>query len=401
MTIARPVLWEAYGIPTPQAKQYPEIANWLRISSIGRQMMWAGGKVSWSSSPSILVEGKWTPLTEVMKRFSLVTQYGVKALQDGSGQYYCYLGNGRGLEPHNPFWDIEKPVFQLNPDEMELVVATAQKFAPKEGATCILQIVSGYIEPGSSNAAKFLLGAQHPYIRLISADGSVRQMGFGFDRSAPFLPLSSTQGRFSSPDPWEYKGVEERVVTNIPISEEELQKCLAFTQQYQQEDRAGFHILRQNCCWYVHNVCKLAGVSVESSISFREFLWRLLPNWLRNVCSLLSRILSGIPPCLGTKVQVLTEGLCAFVLSWIALVLGNGSGRGGVRIEVDPQERVLCAPLRSLSTWVDLGQYTLHHPTMVQEWQRKQASTVVYENPTRPCCIFPPMGSTIATSETR
>jgi hypothetical protein len=74
----------------------------------------------------------------------------------------------------------------------------------------------------------------------------------------------------------------------------------------------------------------------------------------------------------------------AVIFNPIALLLGGGRGKGGEAFhQVGEKQREVEPPLRRWKNLLRLPDLSVNLPYVLQEWQKKQASTVVYEKPVR------------------
>lgn len=428
--------WVRAGQPPEIFRDHPLFASFLEKSQILSQMKVTRDQVRLIDQvPKLWVEDRWLSLEELENRFELIYSklYGqLFVVEKETRCVYTYLDNGKGLQKHHPFLSTTTPISKLEENDYQKTLAKAKEFIrPEEtdlsseereeknkNRTFILQLVSSYDKKGSSNFSEFVQNRKHPYLRLIiGADNpelrthrrEVYEVGYGW-KSPPLLPFIYTQGRFRSPDIWEYKNTAKRIVTNIALSQEEARRFYLFTLKYHLDGihlgkEPAFHLLQQNCSVYFRAACAAAGIGVPTEASLGETLYRIAPDILRKPYDLLNlglqkisrtwsllvdkafpeNFFKGLTPTwlkIKESVKDFFNGLAAFIAVPFRALLGEGSGQGGVVFGPKDQEaKKLEPPLRSWKNFFTLPK--LNFPGISQEWQLKQPSTVVYENPVK------------------
>ncbi len=84
--------------------------------------------------------------------------------------------------------------------------------------------------PLTGGLAELFMRPKHPYLRWINPRGEVYEVGYCSNKIKPLAILATQVGHFRSPDLWEYKQSDERLVTNIPATEKEVKKLSDYTQ---------------------------------------------------------------------------------------------------------------------------------------------------------------------------
>lgn len=427
--------WIGYGFDQKLFYKNPDFVDFIFSSALGSQMKIARMKrmKEINGEPALMIEEKWMKASDILKKFEILHDptYNEKFIvKKGTNTVYTYTDMGHGLVPFHPYKEgLIKPISHLDRNEYWRVLETAQKFVredeeqldPAERAkrnkerTCVLQIVSSQVNENKfGSLAKNLyniIDRKHPWIRLVEPKdkgrvADVYEEGFGWENQ-PGMPFETIKGRFRSIDAWEYKPAK-RIVTNIAITPEELKKMKEFPQRYIAENKPiGFHLMAQNCSVAVRmGVKEATGIQVPTEIGFASLLMRVVPDFFRKfvyavdntriaVRSLLGRV---TPTFVHTGYNYIREKIIniyaatvAFRLSLAALILGSGStDTGGLKIGPKGEEKVLQAPLHRPRYWYDLSLHKFNMPGILQEWQDKQPSTVVYGKDHTQFAIVPP-----------
>lgn len=81
----------------------------------------------------------------------------------------------------------------------------------------------------------------------------------------------------------------------------------------------------------------------------------------------------------------------------VHFLLGDAIGEGGKAFVLSGEpERQIKPGLTHWDKWFSLARYRFHLPGMLQEWQRAQASTVIYDHPIRLTVAVKPHARTSA-----
>ena len=386
--------------------------------------------------PGLLVEGTWVKDEDLYERFSIEKSetYGGSFLVDKeTREVYTYLDNGKGLQKHHPFLSSLTPISTLSKDEYLKTLKKAHEFIRPEEAhlteeernqrnqkrTFILQYVTSRVPNGTSNFHQLIRNPKHPYLRLIvgkdnpemsTHTGEVYEAGYGLKKGSLF-PCITTQGRFQSPDPYEYTE-NEKIVTNIPITQEEAHKFYAFTQKYHLDSinlgsEIGFNFIHQNCSVYAREACQAANIAIPTQISLKDTIHRICPKLIKQVGAQFKswthqaaswwkvnrpRIIpQAVISFLNDTIEQIyaifhriADFFAACCLLPIRTALGEGFGEGGVAFrQLDKPSEHLTPPLKDWKNLFSLSRYKLNLPGIAQEWQLKQPSTVVYPHPTQ------------------
>ncbi len=280
----------------------------------------------------------------------------------------------------------------------------------------MLQLVTSYVKGADTNLHNFVVNPKHPYLRVIigkdnpemhTHKGEVYEVGYGWQNEVS--TLASGQGQFRSPDIWEYKACDQRLVTNIPISQAEAKALNQYTMKYHRGavnlgNPIGFHITRQNCSTYIRYAMGVAGIKVPTEIRLTSLIKQIAPAWLGEVAAFFSkakqmiyagmsqmvnvlpdfiRLAAGkVAGAVSRAVKVVFEGVAAFTLAFVKLCLGNGRGDGGKAFVPPGKAPEHIGPeTEDWKSWFKLSSYRINLPGVLQRWQREQASTVIYDKP--------------------
>lgn len=407
--------WISYGFKKEIFYKYPYFSSFLLESHLGSQIKVTGDGIrEIGNEPCILIEGKWTKFSEMESRFSYKksSKYNdIFVYEKESNLVFTYLPNKKGLSQHHPYLDAAKPVGKLTSSEYKLVLAEAQKFereykTNKKDYKHVVQIVSSRKKDNAvcfnnSNLMRLVVG--HPYIRIIDADTKdVYILGYGLWKIQPFSILTNFAGQFKSLDPWEYKDCKEKVVTFIPLNDEEKKRMLYFCKKYINDDlffgeKIVFNFMKQNCTSFVKNLIHFSlGEKIITDLKIDEIIYFIAPDILRkigffiknSIFYLKRKIISLIPYFINNflgRIALIINKIwsttIAFGLSLVALVLGAIKGITARKFGNPDENSELNPPLSNLTNWFDYSSFKFDIPGKLLIWQLKQKSTVVFQNP--------------------
>lgn len=429
--------WTRYGMPLEIYKNHPEFCDFLESTGLLSQIkVTKYPPFEINGEVAILVDGKPMIWPELKENFELVFSKRYKEqflVHKETREVYTFLDNGKGLQPHHPFLTELNPISKVNDTEYDLVLETAHTFVrPGEenltqeerklrnkDRTYVLQVVTSFVDGMDTKAHRFLSRAKHPYLRLIVGNdnpqtntlkGEVYEVGFGWKRRVT-IPFVTTQGQFRSPDLWEYVNCPEKIVTNIPITQEEARSLYLYTIKYHRDgvnigNQPAFHLGEQNCSTYARMAIDAVGIPVPTEISLTDLLREISPDWINQIGSifkaiknpieigirkavqLLPKVLQHPIDFLSEKVSIvffaLIQSIAALSLVPIRTALGGGMGTGGnAFVPRGCPKRRIEPLLFNWKNWFRLSSYRINLPGVLQQWQRQQPSTVIYKNPVR------------------
>lgn len=426
--------WLRYGLPSEIYQKHTEFCDFLERSNLQSQMKITRDTIrEIDGEAAILVCGEWTKWSDIKKQFSTAysKQYNETFIVDSNTRdIYTYLDNGKGLQPHHPFRSEHTPISTLDENAYQKVLETAHKFVrPGEETlseeekknldskrTFVLQLVTSYVKGPNTRLHKLLSRPKHPYLRIVigqdhpeanTKKGEVYEVGYGWKQRSK-LPFSTTEGQFRSPDIWEYKTPEERIVTNIPITQEEAQALQQYTLKYHRDsvnlgNPIAFDLRRQNCSTYIRKVLQVAGVNVPTKISIGKLIQSIMPAWMEAIGRFfhqvylktkkgISKTVKAITPrCVSRLIDKITAALEAMTKKTIVAAtgvsllplrtaLGGNKGHGGEAfVSPDKPQKTMAPALKNWKNWFSLNKYRFNLPGILQRWQREQASTVIYK----------------------
>jgi hypothetical protein len=435
--------WQTYEMPEEIYKYHPEFCQFLESSSLLSQMKVTKDRpFEIENEAAILVEGQAMKWSQIDKKFEYVysKRFDEKFIVEKATRHiYTYLDDGKGLQKHHPYLGEKKIISKLTAEEYEQVQKSARLFIRPEEASLsceeresenqkrkhILQIVSSYSNKGNSSLHELLINPVHPYIRMICGEDNlslnmcakdVYEVGYRAKQKitfpfifgqGQFFPFIATNGLFRSPDAAEYVPCDKRVVTNIPLTSEEAERFYNFTEKYHREhinlgNLIGFHIYSQNCTTYVRKALLEIGIAVPTEISALQIIKRISPlcfvnlsrffiNLKKTTCFYINHAIRCFPEKIQTGlksightiswlVKKIFETLALLPLTVVHLVLGDGSGNGGLAFVTtgEPPQEIKAGNWKK---WFFLSNYRFHLPGVLQEWQIDQASTEIYNNP--------------------
>ncbi len=412
--------WLKLGLDPEIFHRFFEFAQFLESSKILSQLKTTKDFVRMEGEePALLVEGIWTPWSEIQKRFSIseIPQQGPAAVDD-SGSVYTYLGNGQGLQRFHPYlFNAFKPMAVLTNEELEETQSLAGRFPRADGESRphVLQIVTAYTDRGGdSNFSRTLLKSRHSWIRFVAGEdlpnyglkkGDVCSLGFEgtISRTCPF---AISQGRFRSPDFWEYVSQDRQYTTCIPASKQEAENALKYALEIHRTNtdteigkKVGFYAPRQNCTIFVKEIAKQVGVDIPTHIGVASLLWKIAPDavqnlgrqiraWYRSATQTTAAILRAYTPqwlsetaiATGIKIRNYVRA-CLELLASFWLTLGN-IFLGGARNNQETFEplKLNGKPIKpiaqDLPNLPEIYNYWYSLPSQVVEWQEKQPSTI-------------------------
>lgn len=182
-----------------------------------------------------------------------------------------------------------RAIAHLSKKEMRTLMTHAQSFAHPSidptSSTCALQFIT---HPQMTFHPPLLqnLNAQlnvHCGIRLITSDGSIYSFGFGGDyhehalKKKWYQSLATINGQPKNLDYLEFQKYDQRLVTTVPLDDQQAQEILKNLNLYRREG-IRFNLLRQNCVRFATHILHQAGIHVKTRISIKEMIWRALPN---------------------------------------------------------------------------------------------------------------------------
>ncbi|HEV8052012.1 MAG TPA: hypothetical protein VGP47_05920 [Parachlamydiaceae bacterium] len=432
--------WQRYGQDPLIYQRHPEFCNFMETSGLLSQI-----KVTQDAfqeidgEAAIKVNSQWMKWSDFKNQFEAVfsERYNETFIVHTDNQVFTYLDNGKGLQPHHPFLTENTPTSVINDEDYTKVLLKARTFIRKGEEdlnpaeldkrnlerTFILQLVTSHAKGADTRFTNLLTKPQHPYVRLVVghdnpslniAKGEVYEVGY-VRKSNVTVPLTTTDGRFRSPDINEYLSFEEKVVTNIAVTPKEAQAFVHYVSDYHRGEvnignPIGFHLLKQNCTTFARASLEAANIQIPTEITLSELVRKIAPVWIATSCGFIKSIAAKTHSLAKRTIQILPswiknpinriakkikevfhkilEALTAVVFIPLKLALGDAFGTGGRAFtQVGDQPQNIEPSLKSFKRWFLLSSYKVNLAGILQNWQREQASTVIYKNPVKLCIV--------------
>jgi len=362
------------------------------------------------------MDGKYRPWNEIRKLIYFDENRQRVVCRDRPELVYNYTGiDGivqKDLEPHELY-----PVDQLSQEKHTLLMNHAKTYwqenkeaDPDQKKECVIQIVSSQTDPLPRNwlTENFNdLYPTHNFIRLIDKDGMVYSFGSRVARESEEMLLDTRTNCFAAgyakirtPDFDESRYFDKRSVTSVPITTERLQQILQFSGKINQEEGIRFCFSKQNCSAFAAHIASIAGVEIESQMTFGEMLSKMLPKaekipliggGLKSISDAVAPIFTTLDtytPAPIKQVASLIEEVALFIPRKVKTIFFNVLilAFGGCK-EVEPlknnraDDRVFKDFSRLLGSIEDFFAdevSDVHHSWKLIQWQQKQPSTVIY-----------------------
>lgn len=434
------VRWVRYGQDISIYKNHPEFCTFMETSGLLSQIKVTRDKfIEIDGEPALKVTGRWIKWSDFKNQFKAVysARYNETFIVHQDNQVYTYLDNGKGLQLHHPFLSERTPTSILNNQEYEKVLEKAQTFVRpgeenlnmeessriKEQRIFIIQVITSSMKGPDTRFHELIINSKHPYARLIigrdnpgfnTSKGEVYEVGYGWKNKLT-APLSNSQGRFRSPDVWEYKNCEEKIVTNIAVTAEEAQAFVHYVSEYHRSEvnignPIGFHLFKQNCSTFIRAALDAANIKVPTETTLSALWFDVLPLWIvktneqikaaaSTALSLAKYSIKILPSWIKTPLKKAAgkigdaakkalDTVTAVVFIPLKIALGDAFGSGGkafVKAGDKPQD--IKPEFKQYKRWPTLSKYTVNLPGILQRWQRKQLSTVIYKKPVKLCIV--------------
>lgn len=253
------------------------------------------GKVCIEKQPHILMNGRWTPWSEICKKIKIDSGSRLYSDEDGHKKYWMYLDQGLTQwdnynfnQPHR-LCKLDRPPFS---SRVEIITTHAHK----EDWTL---------------ADRLLKGTRHSFFRIVPSDGfsarypnaplqdgSVYSFGWGTRwRDFPWLvPLSTIQGKWISPDNFDFLK-EDLCVTPIEVTDDKIVSLYETVKKRSQEENP-YHIITANCSGLTVEALKEAGIINLSAKDHMAAMWYqfLLPRQARRSLDKIAELIIWMAP---------------------------------------------------------------------------------------------------------
>lgn len=369
-------------------------------------------------------EGKWVSVARLQKTMEWKGRTQSLLSKANKAEGWCYLSD-TGLTPIHPLHDKRlmnfplyssenqrmHPVARLSEQEMESLLIHAarfenQSFSRREIPKGAIQVVT---YPNCLFKGTLLqnFGSQlklHYGLRLIMPDGSLYSFGFGRSEHENVLnnqtrtPCATMNGQPKILDYMEFQKFENRLVTTVPLSENEAEKILQHLHFYR-KNGLRFNLLKQNCARFTTHLLHIAGVSINIRISLFSIGLQYLPkaNYLQRMFQQRERkqekeswkwIAAVIPSIVKEPFFYLASIFVDLSKQIYHLILNLGLIYFGGRLadSIDfPHFQGSDQSSKAVENFdvlvpsiFDQNAAYIHHPSLLLRWQLHQTTTEIY-----------------------
>jgi len=223
--------WLRRGLDRSIEARFPRFARAMLAARLDRALAFYGHTFGQTAQgePTLLVEGKPVPWSELERRFT----FEGRKVQAGD-QEYTYFANG--LEPWAP--------------------RNFKKLRP-------MKVLPEAERPTTHQLEIVIHQRDHAWIRLLEPNGNVTSLGLlSSEGAAAFNAMARTvRGEFSCPDPFEQVPGEKRSVA-LPIDPSVFDRIVERVEKYN-EIGPGFNWYQFNCGSFAAHMAQLAGEKID------------------------------------------------------------------------------------------------------------------------------------------
>ncbi len=417
--------WEEFGFNGQIAKEHPDFVSFLFTSGLVFSIVMfqnsfgeKGIDVDSYGHPLLKIEGAWTRWDS----FKDTIEYNPKteaivSTKDRS-LMYNYIASQGLVQRDNARYDKIYPIAKLSHEQKEEVKKEAanfwqtnQEIDPGIEKDSVLQVVTSRRDLWGRNWwTENLLDntPEHVSLRLIDKEGNLYSFGLKMPPNEarrvfaylPFTYLTTATANIATPDYDETRRFDERRITSIPLTTERKDAILNFINEINKRDLS-FNIAKQNCNKLAQIVLGIAGVEVNTRISFGALFVRLLPSPSRlpfiggffstvhKVASVVSnffaKLVSYIPKPIIRVFTVIHDGILflprliqTISLNILAIALGGiRKDKKETVNEPHDDKRLVRFPslINSVSDFFKAEKTQSYFSGLMVEWQLKQKST--------------------------
>lgn len=215
------------------------------------------GQVALVKEPHLLLSGRQTSWSEIRKKIHIDSDSRLYSKENGQRTRWIYLDQGL-TQMNDDNFEQPQRLRKLDSAPMRSQVQVITTHAHKQDWVLIDRLLKGTrhsffrIIPGEG------FSERHPEARLTS--GEVYSFGWGtiWRDFSFFSPLSTLQGRWFSPDDFEFLK-QDQCVTPIDVTDEQIIKLMEIIQRRSKEERP-FHFITANCCGITAEVLNQASI---------------------------------------------------------------------------------------------------------------------------------------------
>ncbi|MBS0655541.1 MAG: hypothetical protein JSR46_07185 [Verrucomicrobia bacterium] len=423
------------GFPEELCKSHPDCVDFLITSGVAftiamfRDSTGAGKddhgvRMDWNGHPLLKMNGawqRWDHINQVLEYDKRSRRLISKGQPDIGWNYISPEGFvQKDLYAYDAIYHVE----ELNLHEYQSLMTHAQKFWEKhpevdqgQEKKCILQIVSTQndLAPRNWFNENFLENnAEHSFVRVVDEKGQVYSFGDVMppEESAvlksnlPFTLLASVNANVGVPDYDESRPFDKRAVTSIPLTTERANNILEYFTQAN-KDGIRFGTSKQSCLKFPTVALDMAGVPVDTKITFGELLGSMVPDIRKlpvisqffavaaKVQELVQPIFDTIKKytpepikkaisCVSDALNFVGRKIDTICTNTVALVLGGwkmSEPKPNRPHDPKPDEKRITYFHRLLDSFGDFFDdetATIYHSMRLKSWQKQQDSTIVY-----------------------
>lgn len=425
--------WVELGFPPELAKSHPDCARFLFDSGLAFTIAMfhnTFGQESpiqqdTDSHPLLFMNGRLERWEYIKEQIDYDPAQDSLIAKGNPAICYNYIFPEGIVQKHYAKYDTLYPVAELSQEKLVQLQTHAQQFwqtndevDPAEHKECVLQVVTTRRDAFGRNwFTENLLDnmPEHVYLRLVDKKGKVYSFGMKMPPSEagmvyakiPFTYLTTAASNITTPDYEEKRKFDERRVTSIPLTDARKDVILEYIKKTNGSEMC-FNYAKQNCNKLAQVVLGMAGVQVNTRLTFSKLLGRLLPSPSRlPIVGLFFRTVHKVAACVGSIFATITSYIpkpvkrvysqikdyLLFIPRTIMAVFSNTLGLilGGARKtatlaanylhETHMDDTRLTYFPRLFNSFTDFFSHEKSHsyfsPLMV-EWQLRQTSTHIY-----------------------
>lgn len=335
--------------------------------------------------PHLLLKGRQTPWSEIRKKIYIDSDSRLYSKDaEGRKQRWTYLDEG--LTP-------------LNNDHFEY----PQRFKKLDRAPerSQVQIVTTHAHQEDWCFFDGLLkGTRHSFLRIIPGEGfsdrhpnihllpkEVYSFGYGtqWHHFSFFSPLSTLQGKWHSPDDFEFLK-QDQCVTPLDVTDEQVIKLMQIIQRLSKEE-SPFHFITANCCGNTAKVLNEAGIidlKTKNHMAYLSYKF-FIPKWMRKLINQITPVIFWVtPPIVHTAVKYVSAVIYSAVFAPLFTLLGAWRVNISYENEDNPllkNKNLVITSNRIKALFSNI--FDLFNPTKMEfdltkniyKWQKKQPKT--------------------------
>lgn len=390
--------WIKLGFPEQAFFDYPDLVDFIFKPYLHRHIrhpfynhtiemrtaiVRQDGRLICQLQPHLLMDGRWTPWTEIRTKLKIDRNLKLYSLESGFKQHWKYLENGFTRCDTNDL-DNMRPLCRPN--------------SPTAGLR--VEVITTHAHKNDWNPFdKYLQGTRHAFLRVVPNQnfctryahlnmegGALYSLGWAMRwREFSILkPLATQIGKWFCPDNFEYVK-EDLCVTPLSVTDEQLSKLIEIIKQRSKEDYP-FHYITGNCSGATGNVLREAGiVDIHTKDHIASVLYKLaLPKPLREPLEKIAQLLRGIiPEWLATGIKNIRAFVYSVVFAPLLSVLGawrttlsyeqtQGAGNPGIAPTTSNKVKALFSNVYDVFNQSNME---IDLTKKIYKWQKRQSQS--------------------------